>query len=166
MTEEPATSPDFTETTSEIIAAYVSKNSVPAADLPDLIRSVHDTLSSLGKPEQLPVPVELKPAVPIRKSVTEDYIVSLEDGRKFKSMRRYLAGLGMTPDEYRAKWGLPRDYPMIAPAYAKARSEMARGMGFGRKRVGAIAPAPAVEQPALQPEPEAPKKRGRAKKAA
>ena len=76
----------------------------------------------------------LKPAVPVKKSITDEYIISLEDGRKLKSMKRYLAKLGMTPDEYRAKWGLPNDYPMVAPAYAAKRSELAKGLGLGRRR--------------------------------
>ena len=92
--------------------------------------------AAAAEPEQKP----LVPAVAIRKSVTPDYIVSLEDGRKFKSLKRHLAGTyGMTPDEYRAKWGLPRDYPMVAPNYAKARSDLAKRMGLGRK--GPAAPA-------------------------
>ena len=108
----------------------------------------------------------LKPAVSIKKSITEDYLISLEDGRKFKSLKRHLATeYGMTPADYRAKWGLPKDYPMVAPGYAKARSELAKGMGLGRK---------AAEEVAPEPEPEvieaasarAPKKRGRAKKTA
>ncbi len=155
------------ETTADIVAAYVSRNSVPVGDLPALIRSVHDTLSGLGTAPAAEAPApKREPAVPIRKSITEDYIVSLEDGRKFKSMKRYLAGLGMTPADYRAKWGLPADYPMVAPAYAAKRSELARAVGLGRK-AAAVEVAPESEA-APQPEPEASApapKRGRAKKA-
>ena len=125
------------EMTSELVAAYVAKNSVPVAELPALIVSIHGALGGLGKPAQPEVTAEpLKPAVPIRKSVTDDYIISLEDGRKLKSMKRYLSGLGMTPADYRAKWDLPGDYPMVAPAYAAQRSELARNLGLGRKRRG------------------------------
>lgn len=120
--------------TAEIVSAYVSNNTVEVGALSKLIEDVHLALvrapASAAEPEQKP----LVPAVPVRKSVTPDYIVSLEDGRKFKSLKRHLQGTyGMTPDEYRAKWGLPRDYPMVAPNYAKARSELAKRMGLGRK---------------------------------
>jgi predicted transcriptional regulator len=120
--------------TADIVSAYVTNNKVESADLSKLIQDVHMALvrapSAATEPEQKP----LVPAVPIRKSVTPDYIVSLEDGRKFKSLKRHLQGTyGMTPDEYRTKWGLPRDYPMVAPNYAKARSDLAKRMGLGRK---------------------------------
>ncbi len=104
----------------------------------------------------------LKPAVSIKKSITDEYLISLEDGRKFKSMKRYLSGLGMTPAEYRTKWGLPKDYPMVAPAYAARRSELAKTIGLGRK------PAEVAPAPVPQPEPEAAvaaPKRGRKKAA-
>jgi predicted transcriptional regulator len=123
--------------TADIVSAYVTNNKVESADLSKLIQDVHMALvrapSAASEPEQKP----LVPAVPIRKSVTPDYIVSLEDGRKFKSLKRHLQGTyGMTPDEYRSKWGLPRDYPMVAPNYAKARSDLAKRMGLGRKSDG------------------------------
>ena len=122
------------EVTSEVVAAYVTKNHIQPNELPSLIASVHATLGSLNKAPEPDVPAEpLNPAVPVKKSITEDYIISLEDGRKLKSMKRYLATLGMTPDEYRAKWGLPKDYPMIAPAYAAKRSELAKNSGLGRR---------------------------------
>ncbi len=130
------------EITSEIVAAYVSRNSVPLAELPRLISSVHDTLVNLGAAPVVEAELEpRKPAVPVKKSVTDDFIISLEDGRKFKSMKRYLAGLGMTPADYRAKWGLLSDYPMVAPAYAARRSELAKTIGLGR-RVTEEAPRP------------------------
>ena len=169
MTDSAAEQSPHIETTADIVAAYVSRNSVPVADLPALIRSVHDALSNLGAPPAVEAPApKREPAVSIRKSVTDDYIISLEDGRKLKSMKRYLAGLGMTPADYCAIWGLPADYPMVAPAYAAKRSELARAVGLGRKATAAadVAPEPA---PAPQPEPEAAApapKRGRAKKAA
>lgn len=128
------------ELTASIVSAYVSKNSVPVAGLPDLVASVHASLQKLaGSPE--PEPTPLTPAVPIKKSVTPDYIVSLEDGRKFKSLKRHLsAHYGMTPDEYRAKWNLPSDYPMVAPNYAATRSALAKTMGLGRKTGAKAAP--------------------------
>lgn len=125
---------DLVQLTADIVSAYVSNNAVDAGALSKLIEDVHLALvrapAAAAEPEQKP----LVPAVPIRKSVTPDYIISLEDGRKFKSLKRHLQGTyGMTPDEYRAKWGLARDYPMVAPNYAKARSELAKRMGLGRK---------------------------------
>lgn len=123
------------EMTTEIVAAYVSNNPVPASELPGLIASVWQSLNQLNGSS---VQVEAKkpvPAVPIKKSVTRDYIVCLEDGRKFKSLKRPLmARYGMTPEEYRAKWDLPADYPMTAPSYAEKRSELAKAAGLGRKK--------------------------------
>jgi predicted transcriptional regulator len=166
MSEVPVGRNAQTEMASEIVAAYVRHNSVPVAEMPSLIRSVYDTLTSLGSPEAPEASTEpLKPAVSIKKSVTDEFIISLEDGRKFKSMKRYLAGLGMTPADYRAKWGLPSDYPMVAPAYAARRSELAKTIGLGRKGVGAAPEL--VEELASPPEPEvdapAPKRGGRKK---
>ena len=130
----PAAAMDLVEMTSELVSAYVAKNSVPAAELPALIVTIHGALGDLGKPSQPEVTAEtLKPAVPVRKSITDEYIISLEDGRKLKSLKRYLGTLGMTPAEYRAKWGLPQDYPMVAPAYAAQRSELAKSLGLGRR---------------------------------
>jgi predicted transcriptional regulator len=152
MSEQHNAEETYLELTAEIVSAYVSNNPVPATELASLIASVNAALSGLGQPIENPAPV-LTPAVNPKKSVFPDYIVSLEDGRKFKSMKRHLGLLGMTPDEYRAKWGLPRDYPMVAPNYAAARSALAKKMGLGRK-------------PKEQPEPIAPAKRGRKPKAA
>jgi predicted transcriptional regulator len=128
---------DNTNTTiaAEIVAAYVSNNSVAAADLPALIGDVHSALVRIAKGPIAPAPVEAKPipAVPIKKSVTPDFIVCLEDGQKFRSLRRHLsAKYGMTPDEYRAKWGLPDDYPVTAPNYAAQRSALAKASGLGQ----------------------------------
>lgn len=125
---------DLVQLTADIVSAYVTNNTIESGDLSKLIEDVHTALvrapAAATEPEQKP----LVPAVPVRKSVTPDYIISLEDGRKFKSLKRHLQGTyGMTPEEYRAKWGLPRDYPMVAPNYAKARSELAKRMGLGRK---------------------------------
>ena len=120
--------------TSEIVASFVSNNPLPSNSLPELIRSVHDTLGDLmgeaSEPEPRP-----DPAVAISKSVTPDYLVCLEDGRKLKMLKRYLRSrYDMTPEEYRARWNLPADYPMVAPNYAKRRSEFAKEIGLGRKR--------------------------------
>ncbi len=114
----------------KIVAAQLSGNSVPPADLPGLIRSVHDALASAGAP---PAPAP-EPAVPVKKSVTPNYLVCLEDGKKLKMLKRHLkTAYNMSPDDYRAKWGLASDYPMGAPAYARQRSELAKAIGLGRR---------------------------------
>jgi predicted transcriptional regulator len=128
----------------EIVAAYVSNNALSATDLPKLIAETHRALKSLSAGEIEPVVEVLNPAVPIKKSVTADFIVCLDDGKKFKSMKRHLAGLGMTPEEYRAKWGLPVDYPMVAPNYTATRSALAKSAGLGRKP--AVKATPATRQ--------------------
>jgi predicted transcriptional regulator len=117
----------------QIVSAYVSRNPLPLAGLPSLIAQVYDAMKGLGSAGKAEAPVPLVPAVPIKKSVTPDYIISLEDGRKFKSMKRHLGLLNMTPAEYRAKWGLPSDYPIVAPNYTAKRSDLAKKMGLGRK---------------------------------
>jgi len=122
------------ELTAEVVAAYVSNNVIPTGDLPGLIAEVHSALGSTTTTESAPAE-KPKPAVPIRKSVQDDYIICLEDGMKFKSLKRHLMTYhGLTPEEYREKWGLPADYPMVAPAYARARSQLAKDMGLGQKR--------------------------------
>lgn len=114
-----------------IVAAYVSNNPVPSNDMPDLIRTVHATLVSLANGES--EPDRPKPAVPVRKSIGEQYLICLEDGKKFKSLKRHLrTAYDMTPEEYREKWGLPADYPMVAPGYSRQRSQLAKKMGLGR----------------------------------
>lgn len=131
----------------EIVSAYVGNNSVAAADLPDLIRSVHTALTQLDQPEPAggTTPEQRRqPAVPIRRSITPDYLISLEDGRQYRSLKRHLKGRGLTPTEYRSKWGLPPDYPMVAPNYSARRSELARSLGFGRKRQAEAAPGSAA----------------------
>ena len=128
---------EFIELTAQIVAAYVSRNVIQVADLPNLITTVRQSLANLGQPqEQAEVAAEpLKPAVSIKKSVTPEYIICLEDGKKLKMLKRHLASsYGMTPDEYRAKWNLPADYPMVAPNYAKQRSDLALKLGLGRSR--------------------------------
>ena len=118
-----------------IVSAFVAHNSVPTSELPALIASTHAALANLGK-EQVPA-VEEKPvpAVSIKKSISPDFLICLEDGKKFKSLKRHLrTAYDMTPEEYRAKWGLPADYPMVAPSYAEARSKLAKSMGLGQQR--------------------------------
>lgn len=143
---------ELAELTSEIVASYVAKNSVRPGDLPALIMSIYQTLGSLGQTGSPAAAVELKPAVPIKKSVTDDFIISLEDGRKFKSLKRHLtAEYGMTPSQYREKWGLPADYPMVAPAYAKQRSALAKSLGLGRKASVAEPSTGALSAPSKKP---------------
>lgn len=134
--------------TADIVSAFVSNNSVPVAGLSELIASVHQSLRGLTQPAAAPV-AELLPAVNPKKSVTPDFIVCLDDGKKFKSLKRHLSQLGMTPNEYRAKWGLPSDYPMVAPNYAATRSALAKSIGLGRK---AKSEAPVVKAPAKRKE--------------
>jgi len=125
------------ELTAEIVSAYVSNNHITREDLPKLIETVFGSLQTVG-PNAVPAPLpelELVPAVPVRKSVTPDQIICLEDGKAFKSLKRHLAShYGLTPEAYRTKWGLPNDYPMVAANYAAKRSELARAIGLGRER--------------------------------
>jgi len=125
----------FIELTANIVSAYVSNNSVPSADIPNLISQVHSALKRVSG-GQASAPAEPpKPAVPVKRSVFPDYIVCLEDGLKFKSLKRHLRSrYGMTPDQYREKWSLAPDYPMVAPNYAAARSQLAKQMGLGQQR--------------------------------
>ncbi|ACL58591.1 MucR family transcriptional regulator [Methylobacterium nodulans] len=145
----------------DLVSAYVANNSVPAAGLPDLISVVHGSLAALGQPAA-PKPEPLVPPVPIKKTVTPDYLISLEDGRQYKSLKRHLSTRGLTPEEYRRKWGLPYDYPMVAANYAAQRSELAKSIGLGRNRAAAAKRMadPVVSAPAPTP------RRGRARKAA
>lgn len=124
---------DLMSLTADIVSAYVTRNAFPADELPKLIGQVHSSITSLaaGRPAVVEAPT---PAVPVKKSITPDYIVCLEDGKKFKSLKRHLgSAYGMTPDQYRQKWGLPADYPMVAPNYAAARSALAKASGLGQK---------------------------------
>jgi predicted transcriptional regulator len=127
--------PNFVELAAEIVSAYVSNNPVSAADLPGLLTTVHTSLATAsGGPASATAAEAQTPAVPVKKSVTPDYIICLEDGKKLKMLKRHLrTTYGMTPEQYRLKWGLPSDYPMVAPNYAKARSELAKAMGLGQK---------------------------------
>ena len=132
---ETQETPNLSELTAEIVSAYVSNNSVPSGDLPSLINDVHLALTKVGNaPGDAPAEAP-KPAVSVKKSITPDFIICLEDGKKFKSLKRHLrTQYNMTPEQYREKWGLPPDYPMVAPNYAKARSELAKEMGLGQQR--------------------------------
>jgi predicted transcriptional regulator len=132
MSEE-TTQNDLLALTTEIVAAHVSNNTVGIADLPLLIEQVHTTLTNLGK-EPVREPERLQPAVPVKKSVTPEYIICLEDGKKLKMLKRHLkTAYNMTPEEYRERWSLPADYPMVAPNYAEQRSKLAKEIGLGTR---------------------------------
>jgi len=131
MTEETNNNDTLIVLTADISAAHVSNNSVAISDLPVLISNVHDSLVSISAKSDVP---EQEPAVPIKNSIKKDYIVCLEDGKKLKMLKRHLmTHYKMTPDDYRAKWGLPADYPMVAPSYAEVRRGLAKKIGLGRK---------------------------------
>jgi predicted transcriptional regulator len=126
---------DLIELAAEIVSAYVSNNSVPVSDLPVLINDVYLALTRVGTPVAEVVSEPQKPAVSVKKSVNTDFIICLEDGKKFKSLKRHLrTQYNMSPEQYREKWGLPADYPMVAPNYAAARSRLAKEMGLGQQR--------------------------------
>ena len=151
---------DLTSLTADIVSAYVAHNALTGDKLPDLIGSVYGALSRASLQVVEPEKVELKPAVAIKKSVTPDYIVCLEDGKKFKSLKRHLrSDYSMSPEEYREKWGLPHDYPMVAPSYAAARSDMAKNMGLGRRDAAIAVIQP--KTPAAAELAEKPKGRGK-----
>ncbi|ALV29602.1 MucR family transcriptional regulator [Pannonibacter sp. Q-1] len=134
MTDTPVDA-NLIDLTAEIVSAYVSNNTVAATELPGLINEVYGALQRTSGAQVEPEPEPLKPAVPVKKSVMPDYIICLEDGKKFKSLKRHLrTHYDMTPEEYREKWDLPADYPMVAPNYAAARSELAKKMGLGQQR--------------------------------
>ena len=152
MSENPSSlTHDLLRLTAQIVSAHVAKNAVSPEVLPALIRSVHAALAGVEQPTATE-PERPQPAVPIRRSVFPDYIVCLEDGAKMKMLKRYLkVRFDLTPEAYRERWGLPRDYPMVAPSYAERRSTLAKSIGLGRRK-----------EPELEP---APKKRGRPAKA-
>jgi predicted transcriptional regulator len=125
----------FIDLTANIVSAYVSNNATPASELPALISQIHGALVRVSAGQAEVVIEPTKPAVPVKKSMTSDYLVCLEDGKKFKSLKRHLrTQYNMTPEQYREKWGLPPDYPMVAPNYAVARSQLAKKMGLGQQR--------------------------------
>ncbi len=159
MDASPETaSQELAELTSEIVSAYVTNNKLASTELPEIIASVHAALRGLGE-TKTPEPEKLTPLVPIKKSITPDYLISLEDGRRYKSLKRHLSGRGLTPVEYREKWGLARDYPMVAPNYAKQRSDLAKALGLGQQRRKKADAAAAAQAEAAA----TPKKRGRPK---
>jgi predicted transcriptional regulator len=138
MAEEQG-GPELLELTAQIVAAHVSNNSVALPDVPSLIEQVYRTLSGLGNAAVVLPPVieRPQPAVPIKKSVTEEYLICLEDGKKLKMLKRHLkTAYDMTPEQYRERWGLPSEYPMVAPNYAKHRSSLAKKIGLGTKPRG------------------------------
>ncbi|WP_375458692.1 MucR family transcriptional regulator [uncultured Enterovirga sp.] len=149
-TEATLDASSLIDLTAGLASAYLANNSVQTADLPGLIASIHTALVGLGRPAPQPEAAKPTPHISIKKTVTDDYLISLEDGRQYKTLRRHLTGRGLTPDQYRTKWSLPRDYPMVAPNYAKQRSDMARSIGLGQRR-----------KP--EPEPAEKPKRGRKK---
>ena len=157
---------DYVTLTADVVAAYVSNNPVRPADLGELIASVHQSLKGLGGPATPAVEQVEKPTpAQIKKSITGDTLISFEDGKSYKTLRRHLTTRGLTPEGYRAKYGLPADYPMTAPAYSTQRSELARALGLGNSRMGqtkAAAKATASDETVS----EAPKRRGRPAKAA
>lgn len=126
---------DLVDMAADIVSAYVSANQVPPQELPALIRTVYSALQEVSGAAAVSQELAQEPAIAVKKSVTPDYIICLEDGKKFKSLKRHLrTRYSMTPDEYRTKWGLPHDYPMVAPNYAKERSNLAKRMGLGHSR--------------------------------
>ncbi len=156
---------EMVQLTADIVSAYVSNNKIGSAELGKLIEDVHTALQRGPGAPAAPEPEPREPAVSIRRSVTPDFIVCLEDGKKFKSLKRHLHGEhGLSPEEYRSKWGLPRDYPMVAPNYAQARSDLAKSMGLGRKAAAGGGEAEPV--PAAADQESAPAKRTRSRRAA
>lgn len=128
------TNENIVELSADIVSAYVANNNVTTSELPALIANVYAALTKLGGEPEAPPAAPLVPAISIRKSVTPEAIICLEDGKSFKSLKRHLSSkYDLTPEQYRTKWGLPADYPMVAPAYAEARSALAKSMGLGRK---------------------------------
>lgn len=130
---QAAKADDLLKLASDIVAAYVSNNPIAISEIPGMIKSVHATLGGLSSGSPSDVPTTQKPAVPVKKSITAEYVICLEDGKKLKMLKRYLRSrYGLSPEEYRSKWGLPADYPMVAPNYAAQRSEFAKKIGLGR----------------------------------
>jgi predicted transcriptional regulator len=152
---------DFTELTAHVVSSYVANNAVHRADLPTMIATVYGALHGLAAPKPAELPKQ-QPAVSVKKSVTADFLISLEDGKPYKSLKRHLTKLGLTPAEYREKWGLPRDYPMVAASYAQRRSELAKSIGLGSMRKQ----APAVKAVSAPAEVSKPKRRAPAKRKA
>ncbi len=147
---------ELLELTTKVVAAHVANNPIAVTDVPGLIATVHQALATLGAEQEAPRP---EPAVPIKKSVTPDYIICLEDGKKLNMLKRHLkTAHGMTPAEYRERWGLPRDYPMVAPNYAKQRSALAKKIGLGRKPGPTVKAQRKTKKPSKAMRPAKPKK--------
>ena len=149
---EPTTA-NHIDLAAEIVSAFVSNNAVPSAELPALIASVHSALAQVANGQTEKPTEALVPPVSIKKSITPDHLISLEDGRRYKSLKRHLTGRGLTPEQYREKWGLPRDYPMVAPNYAKQRSDLAKALGLGQLRRNRAAGSEPAAQTESAPEP-------------
>jgi predicted transcriptional regulator len=158
---------DLITMTADVVAAYVAQNALPSTELPALIQQIHSTLQQVASGAQQPAEQPLTPAVPVKKSVTRDYIICLEDGKRFKSLKRHLrSSFNLSPEEYRKKWSLPYDYPMVAPNYAQTRSDLAKSMGLGNlrqkaKQAAASAPRAARKSTAKPAKAAAAKKPGR-----
>jgi predicted transcriptional regulator len=164
--DQPEQPLDFASITADIVSSYVANNSIHRGDLPNVIASVHAALQGLAAPKQAE-PEKPEPRISIKKSITPDFLISLEDGKQYKTLKRHLGKLGLTAEEYRAKWGLPADYPMVAPSYAAKRSELARGSGLGQMRRKNAAKAASSDEKVPAPaETAKPKRRTPSKKAA
>ena len=165
ITEAVDLGPSRLETTVSLVSAYVSNNSIRAADLSSLIETIYGTLGQLSAAvPEAKEEVPQQPAVPIKKSITPDFLICLEDGKKFRSLKRHLGTVyDLSPDQYRAKWGLPRDYPMVAPAYSAVRSKLAKDIGLGRPAKAAAKgtmPSEKISEPTAGAKPKARAKRG------
>jgi predicted transcriptional regulator len=145
MTDRATSPPNYMKLAADIVSAFVSNNSVSAADLPALITNVHAALQKVSNPAQVDEP-KPTPAVPVKKSITPDFLISLEDGRPYKSLKRHLTRLGLTPQQYREKWRLPADYPIVARNYVARRSELAKSIGLGQRRKAAAKSARAPQE--------------------
>jgi predicted transcriptional regulator len=164
--DQPEQQLDFASITADIVSSYVANNAVHRTDLPAVITSVHAALQGLAAPTQAE-PEKPEPRISIKKSITPDFLISLEDGKQYKTLKRHLGKLGLTAEEYRAKWGLPADYPMVAPSYAAKRSELARSSGLGQMRSKNAAKAATADETVAAPaEAAKPKRRTPSKKAA
>src|ERR671913_2491555 len=148
--DQPEQQLDFASITADIVSSYVANNAVHRTDLPNVIASVHAALQDLAAPKQAE-PEKPEPRVAIKKSITPDFLISLEDGKQYKTLKRHLGKLGLTAEGYRAKWGLPADYPMVAPSYAAKRSELARSSGLGQMRRKNAAKAASTDETVAAP---------------
>jgi predicted transcriptional regulator len=156
--DQPEQQLDFASITADIVSSYVANNAVHRTDLPAMIASVHAALQGLAAPKQAE-PEKPEPRVAIKKSITPDFLISLEDGKQYKTLKRHLGKLGLTAEGYRAKWGLPADYPMVAPSYAAKRSELARSSGLGQMRRKNAAKAAAISDEKVTAPAEASKRK-------